>query len=45
MEELKFGCIYEPSTEAEVVLLFGLLMPHMSEFFRRVGLWLKHFHG
>jgi len=37
MGELKFGCIYEPSIEAEVVLLFGLLMPYVSEFFEELG--------
>jgi hypothetical protein len=32
MAESKSGFLYEPSTEAEVVLLFGSLMPHVDEF-------------
>jgi hypothetical protein len=43
MEELKFGFSYEPSTEAEVVLLFGLLMPHIGDFLKGLGLGSRFF--
>jgi hypothetical protein len=41
MEESKFGLLYEPSIEAEVVLLFGLLMPQLGEFFKELGSGLR----
>jgi hypothetical protein len=34
----KFGFLYEPSTEADVVVLFGSLMPHIGEFLEELGL-------
>ena len=32
-----FGFLYEPSNETEVCILFGLLMPYLSEEFQRLG--------
>jgi len=43
MEESKFGFLYEPSTEAEVVLLFGLLMPYIGDFLKALGLGSRFF--
>jgi hypothetical protein len=43
MAESKSGFLYEPSTEDEVVLLFGLLMPHIGEFLKELGLGSRLF--
>ncbi|MCD6240597.1 hypothetical protein J7K27_03615 [Candidatus Bathyarchaeota archaeon] len=38
MEKLEFGFLYEPSTESEVVLLFGALLPYIGRFLEKLGL-------
>lgn len=37
MKQAKFGFLYEPSSEGEVCLLFGFLMPHIGEELERLG--------
>lgn len=33
----RFGLLYEPSSEVEVYVLFGILMPHLREAFQEMG--------
>jgi hypothetical protein len=43
VEGPNFGFLYEPSKEDEVVMLFGLLMPHIGEFLEELGLGSRVF--
>lgn len=38
----KFGLIYEPGNEEELVILFALLMPHLPKHLRKLGIPADH---